>query len=111
MHHCAPAAQVIERGYVPDFLLRRGIRLLLGMRLRELQMPNGEMQQRRLMARTPTRRPPMFLSSRRRIGVSLFTHPAAPLSSPDGNELFPLTAGVCGRPQTPPRGGADGGSE
>ena len=38
---------------VPDFLLRRAIRYLLGLRLRELKAPGGEEQQRRLLVRAP----------------------------------------------------------
>jgi len=47
------AMRVIELNLVPDFLLRRGIRLLLAARLKEIKAPSTEEQQKRLMARLP----------------------------------------------------------
>lgn len=47
------AMRVVELNLVPDFLLRRGIRLLLAARLKEIKAPNTEEQQKRLMARPP----------------------------------------------------------
>ena len=40
---------VIELNLVPDFVLRRGIRMLLAMRLKELKAPTAEEQTRRLL--------------------------------------------------------------
>lgn len=45
------AFSLVERNLVPDFLLRRGIRLLLAARLKELKAPTGAEQQLRLQAR------------------------------------------------------------
>ena len=45
------ALRLVEMNVVPDFLLRRGIRFLLALRLRELKAPTGEEQQRRLLVR------------------------------------------------------------
>ena len=48
--------RLVEMNVVPDFLLRKGIRFLLGQRLRELKAPTGEEQQRRLVVRAQTPR-------------------------------------------------------
>ena len=45
------ALRLVEMNLVPDFLLRRGIRFLLALRLKELKAPTGEEQQRRLVVR------------------------------------------------------------
>ena len=41
--------RLLERNWVPDALIRRGIRKLLAQRLREEDMGNPEAQQKRLM--------------------------------------------------------------
>lgn len=43
--------KLVELNVVPDYLLRRGIRFLLGTRLKELKAPTGEEQHRRLLVR------------------------------------------------------------
>ena len=50
------ALRLVEMNMVPDFLLRKGIRFLLGQRLRELKAPTGEEQQRRLVVRAQSPR-------------------------------------------------------
>ena len=45
------ALRLVELNIVPDFLLRRGVRFLLALRLKELKAPTGEEQQRRLLVR------------------------------------------------------------
>jgi hypothetical protein len=50
------AMRIIELHVVPDWVLRRGIRFLLSLRLRELKAPTGEEQQRRLLVRLRLRR-------------------------------------------------------
>ena len=42
---------VVELNLMPDFVLRRGIRFLLALRLKELKAPTGEEQTRRLLVR------------------------------------------------------------
>ncbi len=43
--------RIVEMNVVPDFLLRKGIRFLLTLRLRELKAPTGEEQHARLLVR------------------------------------------------------------
>ena len=82
------ALLTVEMNVVPDFLLRRGIRYLLSLRLRELKAPTGEEQQRRLLARAGSRRRTV---ARRCAALTRSSR-----------------AGVCGGPETAAHRGADG---
>ena len=114
---------------MPDFILRRGIRLLLQQRLQELKQPTLELQQKRLMvryarralpgmdcrpprlgARSRARRDPVWPRAPRRqqprLRLAAILHVLS--QRPGGRARF---AGLHRGPATPPGGGADGGGE
>ena len=106
---------VVELNLMPDFVLRRGIRFLLALRLKELKAPTGEEQTRRLLVRAvrpaaqrcvvPRGRCRRCFPARSMWPRSACTPPThCPPHTAIALVLTCPGAGLCGGPEAPPGG-------